>query len=99
LQQQLSQEQNLNNIYDSLPEEIVNTLDGMAHGIASQENLDTMSVKIKMIKNINRLTQQKAEFLVGSMAELIDRSVHQNETIDDKNTQKEFISFLISLYY
>jgi hypothetical protein len=71
----------------------------MAHGIASQENLDTMSVKIKMIKNINRLTQQKAEFLVGSMAELIDRSVHQNETIDDKNTQKEFISFLISLYY
>jgi hypothetical protein len=82
-----------------LPEEIANTLDGMAHGIASKENLDTMSVKVKMIKNINRLTQQKAEFLVGSMAELIDRSVHKNETIDDKNTQKEFISFLISLYY
>ena len=33
------------------------------------------------------------------MAILIDKSVQQNETIDDTNTQREFISFLIKLYY
>ena len=71
----------------------------MAYGIAQKENLDSMNLKIKMVNNINKLSQKDAEYLVGNMAVLIDKSTQQNETIDDKNTQREFISFLIRLYY
>ncbi len=71
----------------------------MAHSIAIKERLDPMDVKTRMVTNINKLTQNQAEFLVASMSILIDRSTQHNETIDDKNTKKEFISFLISLYY
>ncbi len=71
----------------------------MAHGIAIKEGFNPMDVKTKMVNNINRLPQQRAEYLVGNMAILIDKSTQQNETIDDKNTQKEFITFLIQLYY
>jgi len=82
-----------------LPIDIVGTLDDMAYSIAIKESLDPLEVKNKMVKNINNLTQEKAEFLVASMAILIDKSVNAGETIDDKNTKREFISFLISLYY
>jgi len=82
-----------------LPIDIRGTLDNMAHGVAMQEGLDSMSVKNKMVNNINRLTDKKAEYLVSNMAILIDKSLNAGESIDDKNTQKEFISFLISLYY
>ena len=75
------------------------TLDSIAHGIATKEKLVVMDVKDKMVKNINNLKEDRAEFLVGSMAILINKSVHEGETIDDKNTQKEFIAFLISLFY
>ena len=71
----------------------------MAYGIAQKENLDSMNLKIKMVNNINKLSQKDAEYLVGNMAVLIDKSTQQNEAIDDKNTQREFISFLIRLYY
>jgi hypothetical protein len=82
-----------------LPVDIRGTLDDMAYGIAQQENLDSMIVKNKLVDNINKLTQDKAEYLVSNMAILIHKSLHDGEVIDDKNTQKEFISFLISLYY
>ena len=71
----------------------------MAYGIAQKEDLDTSDVQSLMVKNINRLSQKDAEYLVGNMAILIDKSVQQNETIDDTNTQRDFISFLIKLYY
>ena len=64
-----------------------------------KEDLDPMTVKTKMVNNINKLPQKEAEYLVGNMAILIDKSTQQQQTIDDKNTQKEFISFLIRLYY
>ena len=79
--------------------DVQGTLDDMAFGIAQHEGLDSMEVKNKMVNNINKLTQERAEFLVASMTVLIDKSVNKGETIDDQNTQKEFISFLISLYY
>jgi len=82
-----------------LPVDIIGTLDSMAYGIAQKENLDSMNLKIKMVNNINKLSQKDAEYLVGNMAVLIDKSTQQNEAIDDKNTQREFISFLIRLYY
>ena len=75
------------------------TLDSMAFGIATKEGLEVMVVKDKMVNNINKLSQEKGEYLVSNMAILIDKSVNSGETIDDKNTQKEFISFLVSLYY
>jgi len=99
LQQQLASQANLNANYESIPVDIQGTLDDMAFGIAQQEGLDSMDVKNKLISNINKLTQERAEFLVGSMAILIDKSLNNNEAIDDTNTQKEFITFLISLYY
>jgi hypothetical protein len=71
----------------------------MAYGISLEENLDSMDVKNKMVKNINQLSQNKAEFLVASMSILIDKSINDGETITDQNTKREFISFLISLYY
>jgi hypothetical protein len=71
----------------------------MAYGISVQEKLEPMTVKTKMVNNINRLTQERAEYLVSNMAILIDQSLNQGMSIDDKNTQKEFISFLITLYY
>jgi len=33
------------------------------------------------------------------MEMLVQKSVHENETIDDKTVEKDFISFLIRLYY
>ena len=75
------------------------TLDDMAFGISQKENLNSMEVKMRMIENINKLQQNEAEYLVSNMAILIDKSVNNGETIDDQNTQKEFISFLIKLYY
>ncbi len=75
------------------------TLDSMAFGIATKESLDPMVVKEKMVTNINMLSQDKCEYLVSNMAILIDKSLNSGETIDDKNTQKDFISFLVSLYY
>ncbi len=99
LQQQLSSQQATSTHYDALPEDIVSTLDNMAFGIAQKENLDAMTVKNNLVRNINKLTDNQAEFLVASMAILIDKSTQQNITIDDTNTQREFISFLITLYY
>ena len=89
----------MNTHYDFLPPELRGTLDSMALGIATKEELDVMIVKEKMVKNINKLTSERAEFLVGSMTILIHKSTQDEEKIDDTNTQKEFISFLISLYY
>ena len=99
LNQQPQSQAKLNAVFNSLPPDIIATLDGMAYGIATKENLDTNDVQSKMVNNINRLSQKDAEYLVANMAILIDKSVQQNETIDDTNTQREFISFLIKLYY
>jgi hypothetical protein len=99
LNQQLQAQAKLNAVYNSLPVDIRSVLDDMAYGISVQENIDSMTIKTKMVNNINKLPQQRAEYLVSNMAILIDKSLNQGEAIDDKNTQKEFISFLISLYF
>jgi len=71
----------------------------MAYGIAIKESLEPFDVKTNMVTNINKLSQEQAEYLVSNMATLIHKSTQENESIDDKNTTKEFISFLIGLYY
>jgi hypothetical protein len=82
-----------------LPISIATTLDDMAFGIAQKENLDSYEVKQTMVKNINKLASKDVEYLIEQLSILIDKSVHKQETIDDTNVDKNFISFLIRLYY
>jgi hypothetical protein len=70
----------------------------MAYQLAQYDSLNPMDIKIKMVNNINKLSTSKTEYLVSNMTTLIDKSLNKGETIDDKNTQKEFISFLLSLF-
>ena len=75
------------------------TLDNIAFGIAQKEEFDTYETKQKMVENINKLSLQDFKYLEEQLNILIHKSVHEEETIDDKNVEKEFISFLIRLYY
>ncbi|HFU75875.1 MAG TPA: hypothetical protein ENK66_06470 [Arcobacter sp.] len=71
----------------------------MAFGIAQKENLEPFMVKQRMVSKLNMLPEDKVVYLLENMSILIQKSVQDNETIDDKSVTKEFISFLISLYY
>jgi len=75
------------------------TLDNMAFGIANKEELDSFEVKQKLVTNVNKLSPRDLEYLVAQMELLIHKSVQENESIDDKNVEKDFIAFLIRLYY
>ena len=98
LQQQISS-QNIKPAFDTLPSHIISTLDNMAFGIAQKENLDSYDVKQKLVSNVNKLAPADIEYLKTQMSILIDKSVHNKETIDDSNVDKDFITFLIRLYY
>lgn len=78
---------------------IVSTLDEMAYGIAIKEQYDTFEVKQKMVANINKLAPADLEYLVNQLSLLIDKSTNQNENIDENNVDKDFVSFLIRMYY
>jgi len=56
-------------------------------------------VKQKLVGNINKLSPADLEYMLNQLEMLISKSVHDNETIDDKNVDKNFITFLIRLYY
>jgi hypothetical protein len=71
----------------------------MAYGIAQKEELDSYEVKKKLVSNVNKLAPQDLNYLVTQMSLLIDKSVNQNEDIDDNTVEKDIISFLIKLYY
>jgi len=71
----------------------------MAFGIAQKEELDSYEVKEKMVTNIDKLSPKDLEYLESQLELLIHKSVQENESIDDKNVEKDFISFLIRLYY
>jgi hypothetical protein len=98
LQQQLSSQSNKSS-FNELPPHIISTLDNMAFGIAQKENLDSFDVKQKLVANINKLAPSDIDYLVTQMSILIDKSVNNEETINDTNVEKDFISFLIRLYY
>jgi len=100
LQQQLASEQKPKEpVFNSLPTHIMSTLDNMAFGIAQKENLDSFEVKSKMVNNINKLSPADVEYLKKQMNELIHRSVEEQEILNNDNVEKNFISFLIRLYY
>lgn len=71
----------------------------MAFGIAQKEGLDSFEVKQKLVTNVNKLAPQDLEYLKQQLDNLIQKSVHDNETIDDSNVEKDFVTFLIRLYY
>ena len=71
----------------------------MAFGIAQKEGLDSYEIKQKLVANINKLSPQDVEYLETELEKLIHKSVHENETIDDNNVEKNFVTFLIRLYY
>ena len=71
----------------------------MAFGIAQKEELDSFEVKQKLVTNVNKLSPADLKYLELQMDILIHKSVQDNETIDDNNVEKDFISFLIRLYY
>ena len=71
----------------------------MAYGIATKENLEPFIVKQRMVSKLNIIPQEELTFLLENMAILIQKSVHDGEMIDDKNVSKDFISFLIGLFY
>jgi len=71
----------------------------MAHGIAQKEEIDSFEVKQKLVENVNKLTAANFKYLEVEMDNLIHKSIQEDETIDDKTVEKDFISFLIKLYY
>lgn len=99
LQQQIALERDRNSIYNSLPVDIRTTLDDMAYGIAMKENLEPFIIKQRMVSKLNMLHEDKAHYLIENMAILIHKSTQESEEISDKNVSKEFISFMISLFY
>ncbi len=99
LQQQLAASQNSEPNFNTLPSHIMTTLDNMAFGIAQKEELDSFDVKQKLVTNINGLTAADLKYLIDQMAMLIEKSAQDNEIISDKNVEKDFVSFLIRLFY
>jgi hypothetical protein len=71
----------------------------MAYGIAMKENLEPFIIKQRMVSKLNMLHEEKAHYLIENMAILIHKSTQESEEISDKNVSKEFISFLINLFY
>jgi len=71
----------------------------MAYGISAKEGLDSYIVKQRMVSKVNMLSEKEAHYLVEQLAIIIDLNINKGEDISDKNTQKDFISFLIRLFY
>jgi len=86
-------------IYNALTPDIRGTLDDMAYGISVKEELDSFIVKQRMVSKVNMLNDQDSLYLVSQMAILIDISVNKGDDIDDKNVDKDFVTFLLRLFY
>ena len=99
LQQQLASQNVSKSNFNTLPPHIISTLDNMAYGISQKEDTDAFSVKQKLVKNIDKLMPKDVEYLEEQMSILINKSVHDVEEISDKNVDKDFVTFLIRLYY
>jgi hypothetical protein len=98
LQQQLLSKSSEPN-FNTLPSHIMTTLDNMAFGIAQKEDLDSFEMKQKLVINVNKLSDADMKYLVDQMSMLIEKSAQDNEIISDKNVEKNFVSFLIRLFY
>ena len=99
INKQINQLQEMDSIYNTLPIDIRTTLDTMALGIAKKEHLDVMQVKNTMVNKINQLNKEEVFYLITNMSDLIQKSTQQDQIINDKTVSKDFISFLIRLYF
>jgi len=75
------------------------TLDEMAYGISVKENIDAFIIKQRLVSKVNMLNENDAHYLISQLAILIDKSLNQGEDIDDKNVDKDFVTFLLRLFY
>ncbi|MDX9742539.1 MAG: hypothetical protein RBT59_01835 [Arcobacteraceae bacterium] len=64
-----------------------------------KENLEPFIIKQRMVSKLNMLHEEKAHYLIENMAILIHKSTQESEEISDKNVSKEFVSFMINLFY
>jgi len=71
----------------------------MAYGISVKENIDAFIIKQRLVSKVNMLCENDAQYLVSQLAILIDKSLNQGEDIDDKNVDKNFVTFLLRLFY
>jgi hypothetical protein len=99
INQQIGQLQEVNSAYNLLPIDIQVTLDMIALGVANKEEVEVMETKNKMVNSINSLTNEELSYLITNMSQLIQKSVQENQKIDSSNVPKDFISFLIRLYF
>lgn len=87
------------NAYNSLPLVLQTTLNNIIHGLAQKEEDYTASqFKENFVRNLGNLTQDQLNYFVGNMMTLIaiSDSAPQDEKLD---VDKNFISFLIKLFY
>lgn len=82
-----------------MPLHIITTLDNIAFGISQKEELDSYDVKQTLVSNVNKLAPADVEYLKNQMEMLIEKSVQNQEEISDRNVDKDFVTFLIRLYY
>ena len=82
-----------------MPVDIRGTLDEMTYGISVKEEIDAFIIKQRLVSKINMLPQKEAEYLVSQLAILIDKSLNKGESIDDQNVDKDFVTFLLRLFY
>lgn len=61
--------------------------------------MDSYDVKQTLVSNINKLAPADVEYLKSQMGMLIEKSVQNQEEISDRNVDKDFVTFLIRLYY
>lgn len=99
LQQQLAAEQNKEPNFNTIPSHIMITLDNIAFGIAQKEGFDSFEVKQTFVGNVNKLSDAELAYLIDQMSILIEKSSQNNEEINDKNVEKDFVTFLIRLFY
>ena len=91
--------QNKPSAYNMLPADIRSVLDDIAFGLSIKENKPVMELKNNLVNSLNKLNIEELNYLVEHLNELIYRSVQKNETIDQNNTDANFISFLTRLYF
>ena len=71
----------------------------MAYGISQKEDLDSFIIKQRMVSKVNMLNDKDSLYLVSQLAILIEISTNRGEEINDRNVDKEFVTFLLRLFY
>ncbi len=84
-----------------MPYTLINTLDSMVYMLVQKDNtININDTKNNLVTNINKLSAQELNNFVNQMAIFIDKSQQSSDgKLGEGEVQKEFISFLIKLFY